>query len=149
VTIKGQYLLNIIKQNLDIIYYLSLDTPLPEQFANINNINNSYIAIFKKTKSYPENTGYYKAILKSTLTFILFIKYIHSHEMDLLPNEAHATTKLRNLELPFDIESLDKKLKYYYGQIKNKERIKTYFKQVTQCEDKELDDILKEFSWEV
>lgn len=148
ITIKGQYLLDIIKQDLDIIYYLSLDTPLPEQFTNIENIKNSYMAIFKKNKSFPENTGYYNAILKSTLTFILFIKYIHNHEMDLLLNKTDATSKLQRLELPFDIESIDKKLKDYYHEIQNKELIRTYFKQVTQYDDKELDDMLKKFGWE-
>jgi len=146
---KGDKLLSLIKSDLDILYYLSLDTPMPEKFTNISSYENSYMAIFRKrSDSDPKNTGYHHSIIKSVSTFILFIKYIHDDETLLLDNHMQSNPFIKEFEIPFNISVIDNKMKEKYKHVKNHDIIKSYFMKVGQYNDTRLNRDLVHFNWE-
>lgn len=149
-TYKGKYLLDTIEINLDVLYYMSLDTPMPEHFVNPTDdfSKQSYFSIFRKKNDNPVNTGYSQAIIKSVFTFIIFIKYMHNTEISILSNYSTKQDLVR-FTLPFNIETLEKNMiSLYKNKIKDYNNLNAYFKHIGMYDDDvKLEKDLELFLW--
>lgn len=145
---KGLYFFDIIN-NLDVLYYLSLDTPLPEKFVNPLDIKGtlSYFSIFKKSNEKPINTGYSNSIIKSVLTFVLFLKYIYEYELLILEQKLNQED-LINFKFPIDLEKIEKDMKTIHNNtVKDFSKVHEYLKFIGLYDDYHLENDLKYFNW--
>jgi len=149
-TYKGNYLLDIIRSNLNIIYYFCLDTPLPEKFIHEEDSSeNSYLSIFLRTTAAHKKAGYGNSIIKTVLTFILYIKDIHDSEVLTLNKSSVSCEDIRRLSFPLDIEDVEKKLKpIFISVIRDNVSLYSYFRHIGYYKTtEELEKDLTQFSW--
>jgi len=76
ITTKGKQILNVIFSDLEILYTLSLDSPLPE-FLIPNYIDSFYIEPARRTYYIPH-------CIKSGLTFLNYLRYLNNTELQVL-----------------------------------------------------------------
>jgi len=148
-TYKGNYLLDIVRSNLNIIYFMCLDTPLPKKFVNVEDdfSKTSYLGVFLRTGA-PKNTGYGNSIVKSVLTFMLFIKNIHDSELATLKKNNLNRKDLEKLVFPLDVEKVELNMKRIYSEIVgNYGQLHSYFKNIGNYEQTDLERYLAEFGW--
>jgi|GEM_PF-2970747 len=77
---KGKYFLKEIYTDIDILYYLALDTPIPESFVE-NDLLHAHNNKFHRKTYFPYSS------ITSSITFLLFLAQISNHEIfDLVKN---------------------------------------------------------------
>ena len=148
-TDKGNYLLEIVRSNLNILYYMCLDTPLPTKFVNEENdfSAGSYLSVFSRT-GVLKNTGYGNSIIKSVLTFVLFVKSIHDLEMQDLSKGDLAKDDLSKFVFPLDLVGIELNMKNIYSDVvENHTQLDSYFKNIGNYQQADLDRYLGDFSW--
>ncbi len=149
-TYKAEYLLSIIKKNINIIYFLCLDTPLPTKYVNSDGSlpSNSYLSIFIRKIDHPKNTGYGNSMIKSISTFILYIKYIHEQENKRLVRNGIESDIVKRLEFPLNVRSIEKSLiSVFNGTISKHDVVENYFMQVGKYRYSELKSDLSKYAW--
>lgn len=151
ITNKGIYLLEIIKSDLNIIYYMCLDAFLPEKYVNGSEYysSNSCLGVFKSKITDYKNIGYGNSIIKSVLTFSLFIKNVHNLEVNKINNRRVNDIDIERITLPINISDIDKGLSSIYREvIKDYEILHNYFKYVGSYDSEvDLERDLINFSW--
>lgn len=149
-THKAGYLLSIIKNNLNSIYFLCLDTPLPEKYVNEDDTfsSSSYLSVYIRKRDVSENTGYGNSIVKSVTTFLLFVTYIHELELMSLRKNNLNHQELKKFSNPLEIVSIEKEMiNIFKRTISNPESIKKYFMQVGKYSKHKLESDLLKFGW--
>lgn len=73
ISAKGDYLLDLVFSDLDVLYTLSLDTYLPSKYRDLIRVHSN--------KIYRE-TEYASSAVVTTFLFLLFIMYVHRQEMN-------------------------------------------------------------------
>jgi len=149
-TNKASYLLSIVKSNLNTIYFLCLDTPLPDKYVNEDDAfsPNSYLSIFIRKINISKNTGYGNSIVKSITTFVLFIKYIHELEIVKLGKKHSNTDDLNKFTYPLDLDEIERKMiGVFKGTISNRNVIEKYFMKVGKYSKHEMVSDLSKYGW--
>lgn len=149
-TYKAEYLLNIIRKNINIIYFLCLDSPLPAKYVNSSGAlsSNSYLSIFIRKMGHSKNTGYGNSMIKSISTFVLYIKYIHEQENKKLVRKGIESDIVKRLAFPLDVKSIEKSLiSVFNGTISKHDVVENYFIQVGKYRYSELKSDLLKYSW--
>ncbi len=142
ISYKGKYLLDLINYDLNILYYLSLDTNIPKNLYEYDDI---YRSVFKRTEGLPKNTGYSNSIIKTVFTFVLFIKYIHEKELRKIRN--NKSKQIFNM--PINIKKIEELLRELFNnRVKNQNDIFNFLKKIGYFEDDEfLIQILNDSLW--
>lgn len=128
-TDKGKIALDYIFSDLDILYYLSIDTPMPNQIVEKKFIksHNNNVFQFDPNKNLPIPSYYPSSSIISTISFVLFIHFKNIAELDKLSDEDKKIFKD-----PFDIYSkkrIFKRLSYLYNTSNKEEKeiVNKYF----------------------
>lgn len=141
ITFKGKNALSLIYNDFDILYYLSLDTPLPNLLIEnkfvISHLN--ILADYDNKEVFPVQSYYRNSSIISVISFILFIHYKHNEEMEILSNEDKKIFKD-----PIDglsKRSIFRRLQYFYEKSSEKEKIKQHFRNIG-LDNEQLNEIV-------
>ncbi len=152
-TSKGEIFLKIIKHNHSVLYYFCLDSQIPAFLIRKNNhfsgLDNPYINIYNQRIS--KDRGYGPSMIKSVITFVLFVLSIHKQEIKTLKTQGNTGINVINtLESPFDLDKLDCSLREIYNKtISNYESVDEFFKKIGNYNDtdEELNKDLYSYNW--
>ena len=137
-TNKGKMALDYIFSDLDIIYYLCLDTPIPNLLIEdkLVNAHNNKVIEFDPFDNIGISSRYPSSSIISTISFLLYLHNVNSDEMKELPDKCKKIFKD-----PIDFSSkrkIYKRLCLLYNTANDEERniINKYFSKIGLSEDK-------------
>jgi pimeloyl-ACP methyl ester carboxylesterase len=139
ITGKGKAVLRLIKSDINILYFLCLDTPLPRSFTS-----ECFIRGFEKNIGTTIDTGYINAVVKSVTTFIVYLSRVHEDEKKKVQTLEAA---IEWFDSPIDVVDVDRKLRSLYRRKRSAE-IDVFFKQVgAYSNDGAMESDLKRYHW--